>query len=440
VPICKGSCRLLATPNNLQLTSLACAALLASSSHPGATKRRALLFAALFLAAICALAASLTESAPAVTAQEKYDAAQSRLEGVQADQSSLAETIAAQNKAIDSMIGEVSALRQELAAVEAELAAKQEQLDRATAALEKEREHLEEVREQLARALGVLRDRLVAIYEAGSPNFVNAILESDDWSEMSAQAEYLNRIQSYDDSVVERVKSLRDEVTDAVAQLADNRAQVEEARDSIAAIEREVAARSAEAEARFAELQAAQAERRATMDQLGSEEDRINESLVALGRQIGEEGGPVPAGAAVPAPLNPGEAAGFINESEASAPANAPEAVKAAIAAANSIASTPYVWGGGHGSFESSGYDCSGAVSFALHGGGWLESPLDSTGLESWGEPGAGKWITVYANAGHTWMIIAGLAFDTVGGPGPRWHSSPTSSTEGFVVRHPPGY
>ncbi|HWC09114.1 MAG TPA: hypothetical protein VG458_08680 [Solirubrobacterales bacterium] len=422
------------------MTSLACATLLASSSHPGATKRRALLFGALLLAALCVLAVSLTPSAPAVTAAEKYDRAEDRLEGVRADQSSLAETIAAQNKAIDAMIGEVSALRQELAAVEAELAAKQEELDQATAALERERDHLEEVRRQLRRALAVLSDRLVAIYESGSPNMVNAILESEDWSEISAQTEYLNRIQSYDDAVVGRVKGLRDEVKDAVARLTDNRDKVEAARDSVAAMEREVAARSAEAEARFADLQAAQAERRATMDQLGSEEERINDSLAQLGQEVAAEGGPVPAGAQVPAPLNPGEQAGFINESEASAPANAPEAVKAAIAAANAIASTPYVWGGGHGSFESSGYDCSGAVSYALHGGGFLESPLDSTGLESWGEPGAGKWITVYANAGHTWMIIAGLAFDTVGGPGPRWHSSPTSSTEGFVVRHPPGY
>ena len=111
-----------------------------------------------------------------------------------------------------------------------------------------------------------------------------------------------------------------------------------------------------------------------------------------------------------------------------------------AIDAANAIATTPYIWGGGHGSFESSGYDCSGAVSYALHGGGFLESPLDSTGLETWGEPGAGQWITVYANSGHAWMIIAGLAFDTVGGPGPRWHRTPVDSPEGFIARHPPGY
>ena len=142
-----------------------------------------------------------------------------------------------------------------------------------------------------------------------------------------------------------------------------------------------------------------------------------------------------------PAPLTAGESRPATSpKARRASPARPRSAIAAAIEAANSIATTPYIWGGGHGSFESSGYDCSGAVSFALHGGGFLESPLDSTGLETWGEPGAGPWITVYANSGHAWMIIAGLAFDTVGGPGPRWHSSPVDSTEGFIARHPPGY
>jgi membrane-bound lytic murein transglycosylase B len=126
----------------------------------------------------------------------------------------------------------------------------------------------------------------------------------------------------------------------------------------------------------------------------------------------------------------------------AAAPASAPPAVKAAIAAANSIATTPYVWGGGHASFYSYGYDCSGAVSFALYGAGLLDSPLTSGALESYGEPGPGKWITIYANAEHTYMTIAGLRWDTVGdanGTGPRWHAEPPYP-EGFVVRHPAGY
>jgi septal ring factor EnvC (AmiA/AmiB activator) len=409
-----------------------------SDTHPSASKRRALLFAALLLAAICALA--MTEaSAPAKTPREKLEATEGKLDSVREDQSSLAETIAEQNAAIDTMIGEVSALRQKQAAVEAELTEAQGELEAATAALKKEKAHLAEVRDQLNRALDVLRERLVAIYEAGSPDFVNAILESDDWSEMAAQTEYLNRIQSYDDSVVDRVKSLRDQVTNAVAKLAENRAKVKQARDTIAAAEREVAAARAEAESRFAELKSAQAERRAAMESLESREEALSNNLASISNQIASEGGEATTGQ-VPAPLNPGESAEVISESEASAPASAPQAVQDAISAANSIATTPYIWGGGHGSFESSGYDCSGAVSFALHGGGFLESPLDSTGLETWGEAGPGKWITVYANAEHAWMVIAGIAFDTVGGPGPRWHDPWVDSPEGFIVRHPGGY
>jgi predicted outer membrane repeat protein len=124
------------------------------------------------------------------------------------------------------------------------------------------------------------------------------------------------------------------------------------------------------------------------------------------------------------------------------APPDAPPAVKAVIDAANMISGTPYVWGGGHGSWYSAGYDCSGAVSFALHGGGFLSTPLASGALEAWGAPGPGRWITVYANAGHTYAVIAGLRWDTVGdarGSGPRWHlDGPYAS--GFVARHPPGY
>jgi peptidoglycan hydrolase CwlO-like protein len=409
-----------------------------SDTHPSAPKRLWLILASLALAAACALALSVA-SAPAETPREELEATQGKLEDVRGNQSALAATIAEQNRAIDSMIGEVSALRQKQAAVEAELAEKEAELDAATKALEAEREHLEEVREQLNRALKLLRDRLVAIYEAGSPDIVNAILESEDFGEMAAQTEYLNRIQSYDDSVVERVKSLRDEVKDAVARLADARAKAEEARDSIAAIEREVAAARAEAEARFAELKAAQAERQESLEGLESREEALASNLASISEQIASEGGEATAGI-LPPPLSPGERAHLITESEASAPSAAPEAVRNVIAAANSIATTPYVWGGGHGSFESSGYDCSGAVSFALHGGGFLESPLDSTGLETWGSPGPGKWITVYANATHAWMVVAGISFDTVGGPGPRWHDPWSSSPEGFIVRHPAGY
>jgi peptidoglycan hydrolase-like protein with peptidoglycan-binding domain len=110
------------------------------------------------------------------------------------------------------------------------------------------------------------------------------------------------------------------------------------------------------------------------------------------------------------------------------------------IAAADEIATRPYVFGGGHGSFQSEGYDCSGSVSYALHGGGLLSSPEDSSGLESYGEAGPGRYITIYADAEHAWMTIDGRRFDTVAlqETGDRWSDS-MASTAGYVVRHPDG-
>jgi cell wall-associated NlpC family hydrolase len=136
-----------------------------------------------------------------------------------------------------------------------------------------------------------------------------------------------------------------------------------------------------------------------------------------------------------------GESTSILLTGIALPPPDAPEAVQRVIDNANSIVGRPYIWGGGHGSFYSYGYDCSGSVSFALFGGGLIPRPLTSSELEGWGDPGPGKWITVYANASHTFAEIAGLRWDTVGdenGTGPRWHLAPTSSA-GFVVRHPPG-
>jgi septal ring factor EnvC (AmiA/AmiB activator) len=407
------------------------------ASLSSAARRRALVFSALLFAALCVLAASWTASAPA-DPQQKLEQTRDKLENVREEGSDLAATIAEQNAAIDAKLGEVSRLRQEQQAVEAELERKQAELDRATEALEAEEAHLERVRAKLRKALDLLGDRLVAIYEAGSPDVLNAILESEDWTDMAAQTEYLRQIQEYDDAVVDRVKTLRDEVRGAVERLDERRAEIEAARDAIAAKEREVAQRSQEAAASFRELKSEQAARQAALDELQSREQSLSDNLAVISEQVASEGGDATTGL-MPAPLNPGQEAELISESEASAPASAPQAVKEVIAAANAIATTPYVWGGGHGSFESSGYDCSGAVSYALHGGGLLESPLDSTGLTTWGEPGPGRWITVYGNSGHAWMVVAGLAFDTSGGAGPRWHNPWPNSPEGFIARHPAG-
>lgn len=127
-------------------------------------------------------------------------------------------------------------------------------------------------------------------------------------------------------------------------------------------------------------------------------------------------------------------------DGRAIAPPGAPAVVMRVIEAANRIATTPYRYGGGHSSFEDTGYDCSGSVSYALHGGGLLDTTLDSTGLARWGKPGAGAWITVYGHKTHAFMVVAGLRFDTSGRAkgGTRWQAAPRS-TRGFSVRHPAG-
>jgi len=136
-----------------------------------------------------------------------------------------------------------------------------------------------------------------------------------------------------------------------------------------------------------------------------------------------------------------GQSAGVQGGGTAVAPLEAPNVVAAVIQAGNQIARTPYKWGGGHGAWADTGYDCSGSVSFALAGAGLLSSPLDSTGFEHWGAAGPGRWITVYANSGHAFMVVAGLRFDTGGLHAPtrtRWQPT-MRSTAGFVARHPPG-
>jgi cell wall-associated NlpC family hydrolase len=121
-------------------------------------------------------------------------------------------------------------------------------------------------------------------------------------------------------------------------------------------------------------------------------------------------------------------------------PLDAPAEVRAIIEAGNAIARTPYKWGGGHGKWQDTGYDCSGSVSFALASAGLLAGPMASGPLMSWGQPGEGRWITVWSNPGHVFLEVAGVRFDTSGTrvTGSRWQAT-MRSTDGFVARHPAG-
>ena len=140
------------------------------------------------------------------------------------------------------------------------------------------------------------------------------------------------------------------------------------------------------------------------------------------------------------APSGAGGTAVLQPDGTASPPIEAPAAVEEVIHAGNLISNSPYKWGGGHGRWLDDGYDCSGSVSFALFAGGLLSGPLTSGGFMNWGEPGPGRWITIYTNPGHMFMVVAGLRFDTSGRSrlGSRWQPE-MRSARGYTVRHPPG-
>jgi hypothetical protein len=141
--------------------------------------------------------------------------------------------------------------------------------------------------------------------------------------------------------------------------------------------------------------------------------------------------------------LVPGSRARYVN-GLAAAPMSAPAAVQKVIWAANQIIGLPYIWGGGHASFVSPGYDCSGTVSFALHGGNLLSTPEDSSEFMHWGSHGIGRWIAVFSNPSHAYMTVAGLRLDTSAADdptnqqGPRWRPLRTANG-GYTVKHPLG-
>ena len=393
---------------------------LAHKRFGGATRGAALVLATLLASLVLVLALGGDE-APAQAVDQLQDAT-SELGAIDAQQGEVAATIEEQNAQIDQLIGEEAAVRAEEAEVEEQLAAKQAELDEATVELENAQTYLRQVRAELDQAVSALEDMLVTLYKSQPPDMIDVVLASTTWTDAMAQAEYIEQVNDHQDAVIARVEELRAEIEATVEELTAVRERIEAARDEIAAHRDELAAAREEIEARHAELEAA---RQARRDELAELMDREQELV--------EEISP---GASPPG----GQTATIAADGTAVAPENAPLAVKAVIEAANAIEDKPYLWGGGHGSFEASGYDCSGAVSYALHGGGLLSTPLDSGGFMGWAEAGGGDWITIYANSGHMFAVIAGLRWDTSGGngSGPSWYTDMRSAA-GYVVRHPSG-
>ena len=413
-------------------------------NRAGTPSARLLVAAALLLIAVCTAVVMLRPAPADATIAEK----QAALADVRDQQTSIAQELDESNQQINALIGQVSEARQAEEAAAAELQAKEEELAVAEDELDAGREHLARVRKNLKVAVDELEKILVGVYKSDDPDMIKLLIESSSWEDASVDASYLDRVHQYQEDTVTRVKDLRDEVETTVEHLADTKERIAAARDDLAARHDELADQRAALEAQEQQLYAARAARRETLQQLTAREGALESGIAgAERRQAAAAAEAADTTVAAPAPSVPapnGSTAILNADGSATAPADAPQQVKDVIAAANAIRDKPYVWGGGHGSFEASGYDCSGAVSYALHGGGFLDTPLDSTGFMSWGEPGVGNWITVYANSGHAYAVIAGLRWDTSdsGGDGPSWadYSSSWEQSQSFTATHPAGF
>jgi len=383
--------------------------------------------------AVC-LVAVVTGPASATTPQQRSDQARQKLDQIAGTVDALKSQVAADNRRVDELLGELSGLQVRADSLTEALDAKQAELDAMEAELQKGRKHLRLVRKRLQRALDTLRNQLVSLYMSGTPDVAEMVLGSSDWSELVTTTGYAESIQNRDEAVIQRVAALREQIKASVERMKVREEKLQTARDSIAVEQQAAVAARDELLAQRADFLATRDVREQRIAALRERAGTIEGNLPDLSVDPASSSAPV-----APAPVS-GETAVLGSDGLAAAPAGAPQAVKDVIAAANAIVGFPYLWGGGHGSFESSGYDCSGAVSYALNGGGLISSPMDSTGLTTWGEPGEGNWISVYGNSGHVYAVIAGLRWDTsgTGGTGPKWQTDLRDSA-GYIARHPSG-
>jgi murein DD-endopeptidase MepM/ murein hydrolase activator NlpD len=264
-------------------------------------------------ATVAALVALLLPAtAPAKDLQSKLEGKEATLSKVREKKGVLTSTITRYGDQIDRLTTEVATLRDQEAGVRARLAVKQGELDQAVAQLDVAKKRLAAMRAHLKRALTALRERLVAIYEAGTPDVLDVILESGGYSDLVDRAEYLNRIHGMDDAVVGRVKELRDEVKRTVAHLRGAKNRIKSARDTIASEERALAGARAAVQSRQSALVAARAKRVAALDQISKHEQELDGSVAAIQGKIaaqlmGTSSVPLAAG-----PIQPGSGSGLI--------------------------------------------------------------------------------------------------------------------------------
>ncbi len=353
---------------------------------------------------------------------------QGQIDASRSSADSLRSQINAESARIQQTAGGIADAERRLNGVQAELSAREAQLREVQDQLIAARDRLVQLENRLQQSTRALAANLVASYENSPPDLVSVILSSHGFKDLLERVSFMRRIGHQDAQIVGTTRTARAEVFREAKRLAALEQRDRTLTDQILAQRNQVAAIRAALLGRQIQQLGARSADSARLHHLNARLHSLEAKAAAQARAAAASGNAAVGGIAV-------NTHGMVQP-----PPGAPPAVAQVIAAGNAIATLPYIWGGGHGSFQASGYDCSGSVSYALAAAGLLSSPLDSTGFESWGAPGPGRWITVYANADHAWMSVAGWRFDTVAlaSGGTRW-SQGGGEFSGFVVRHPPG-
>ncbi|MGH2876449.1 MAG: hypothetical protein ACRDLV_09375 [Solirubrobacteraceae bacterium] len=384
---------------------------------------------ALVVAAILALAL-----ASGLTSRSSGDLS-GQISSARSAASALRGQIAADSRQIAATGDGLARARQRLAAIELALGRRTRQLSNTQTSLIAARDRLVDLENRMHAATAALSANLVAGYENGQPSLVSAILSANGFGQLLDQLGFMHRVADQNAAILRATQTTRAEVSSQATQLeALEQRDRRLANQVLTQRNRAAALRSALLREQLVQIRRRQGVA-ARLSSVNSHLHTLQTRLDAIERRAAEQavreaatGNANVGGLAI-------DTGGMVQP-----PAGAPEAVRQVIAAGNAIATLPYIYGGGHASFHADGYDCSGSVSYALAAAGLVSAPMVSGDFENWGDPGPGRWITIYANADHVWMEVAGWRFDTVAlaESGTRWAQG-GGEFAGFVVRHPPG-
>lgn len=326
--------------------------------------------------------------------------------------------VASESARIRSSAPALAQAHQRLATIQADTSKQQAQLKTIEADLVRTRDRLTKLVDRQRRATGALRDNLVSSYRAPDPDIVAVILTAHGFSDLLEKADFLKRIAEQNARIMDATRTSKVAVAKQTNKLAKMQTR-----------QRKIAVQLEVKRDKALTIQTALLQRQ--RDRVQSR--AVNRSqLQTIQRELAKLRAKLARSARNGIATNAG--------GQAQAPPGAPQAVQLVIAAGNAIAGLPYLYGGGHAGFKDTAYDCSGSISYALAAAGLVSSPMASGGFISWGQPGKGKWITTYSNAGHMFMVVAGWRFDTTAlrSGGTRWTRT-MRPTGGFVARHPAG-